>query len=256
MSSQPRVSCLMVTANRKRIASRAIKCFERQTYTNKELVIIDDGQQDYSDILSHLPESSVNYIRIKQEKNVKLGELRNISLDTAKGDYLIQWDDDDWYHSDRIKIQSEVLQKGADACCLGASLTHIQNSEFQHLPFLGSLNGGIPGSIMHVKNSEIRYPNSMKGEDSVYLESWYKKEFVELSHSMAYLFIRCYHGANTWDLQHFKRRMRNSPRLLVMYTWYKYLKQDLSKHPHFKLEGKLAKAIDQYFLDSKNLGIM
>lgn len=256
MPSQPRVSCLMVTANRKRIASRAIKCFERQTYANKELVIIDDGKQDYSDLLTNIPPSDVNYIRVKQKKKIKLGELRNISLEAAKGDLLIQWDDDDWYHADRVRLQSEVLQKGAEACCLSSSLTHIQNSEFKHLPFIGSLNGGIPGSIMHVKDSRIRYPNYLKGEDSVYLESWNNKNFVELPQSMAYLFIRCYHGANTWDLQHFKRRMRNGPRLLLMYLWYKYCIRDLSKHPHFKLEEKLASTIDQYISDSRKLGIL
>lgn len=246
----------MVTANRKRIASRAIKCFERQTYANKELVIVDDGKQDYSDLLSNIPPSDVNYVRIKQKERIKLGELRNISLDAAKGDFLIQWDDDDWYHEDRIRLQSNVLQKGADACCLSSSLTHIQNSEFEHLPFIGSLNGGIPGSIMHVKNKSIRYPNYLKGEDSVYLDAWNEKECVVLPSSLAYLFIRCYHGANTWDLQHFKRRMRNGPRLLLLYVWYRYCIQDLSKHPYFKLEGNLAKTIDQYISDSRKLGIL
>lgn len=245
----------MVTANRKKIASRAINCFQRQTYENKELVLVDDGEEDYSDLLTNISSSDVNYVRIKQKEEVKLGELRNISLEAAKGDFLIQWDDDDWYHSDRIRLQTEVLQNGADACCLSSSLTHIADSEFKSLPFIGSLNGGIPGSIMHVRNKDIRYPNYLKGEDSVYLNLWRKNEFVLLPNKLAYLFIRCYHGANTWDLQHFKRRMRNGPQLFLMYLWYRFLVQDLSKHPYFKLDGKIAKSFSKYVEDSKKLGL-
>jgi hypothetical protein len=109
---------------------------------------------------------------------------------------------------------------------------------------------------MHVKSKSIRYPNYLKGEDSVYLDSWAKKDLALLSRSQAYLFIRCYHGNNTWELEHFKRRMRNSPKKLLMYIWYRYFIRNLSKHPHFALSGNLEKAINQFIADSKNLGII
>ena len=40
--SDPKVSCLMVTRQRYVFAQRAIACFRRQTYPNKELIIVDD----------------------------------------------------------------------------------------------------------------------------------------------------------------------------------------------------------------------
>lgn len=255
MPSLPRVSCLMVTANRKKIAERAIICFKRQTYPNKELVIIDDGNEDYSDILKDIPKADLSYVRIPKDDQLKLGGLRNLSLEVASGDYLVQWDDDDWYHDDRIALQAKVLQNGHEACCLSYSLIHILDDEFSNFPFIGSLKYGIPGSIMHVINDEIRYPNYLKAEDTVYLDHWKKKKYVVLPKKMAYLFLRCYHGSNTWNVEHFRRRMRNSPLRLLTYLWYRYVKNDLKKHPYFTLNGNLQISVDQYMKDSKKLGI-
>jgi glycosyltransferase involved in cell wall biosynthesis len=42
----PRISCVMVTANRAAIARRAVRCFLDQSWSNRELVIVDDGSED------------------------------------------------------------------------------------------------------------------------------------------------------------------------------------------------------------------
>lgn len=256
MTSFPRVSCLMVTANRKKIAERSILCFKRQTYPNKELIIIDDGEEDYRDILTGIPQSDLRYIRVPKDDHLRLGGLRNLSLEAAEGDFLVQWDDDDWYHDDRITLQAKVLQNGFDACCLSYSLIHIQDGEFKDTPFIGSLTHGIPGSIMHISSDEIYYPNYPKAEDTVYLNQWKKKKYTIMPKDMAYLFIRCYHGSNTWNAEHFKRRIRNSPYRFLTYIWYRYAKKELIKHPYFRMEGNLKVSVDQYFADSESLGII
>jgi len=245
----------MITANRKKLANRSIKCFLRQSYKNKELIIIDDGRDDYSNLLSTIPVNRINYVRIKNKEKLNLGELRNISLDIAKGDYIAQWDDDDWYHADRLTVQANVINKGFEACCLESSLTHINSPEFKNLPFIGTLNGGIPGSIMHVNSKSIRYPDAQKGEDTVYLNNWKKKKYTSINKAFGYLFIRCYHGNNTWDLNHFKRRIHNSPTLTIQYIWYNYFKRDMSEHPIFKLEKKFKNAFYQYKEDSIKLDL-
>ena len=42
-TSQPLVSCIMPTYNRREFVPLAIRYFLRQDYANKELIIIDDG---------------------------------------------------------------------------------------------------------------------------------------------------------------------------------------------------------------------
>lgn len=249
----PKVSCLMVTANRKKLAQRAIICFLNQSYPNKELVIIDDGDEDYSSILKEVPKNELKYIKLKKKPDFVLGKLRNLSLNEASGEYLIQWDDDDWYHDDRIKIQAEILSSGFDACCLSGSLMHLDSKEFINHPYIGYLPDGIPGSIMHRKNDHIRYPETRRAEDTVYLNEWMQKKYHKLSHDFNYLFLRAYHGNNTWEKKHFKRRIRNSFSSLIAFIWHAVIKNDLFSHPRFQLSTKQKDAFKSYLVLSKKL---
>ena len=245
----------MVTANRKALAARAVRCFEQQTYANRELIVIDDGEEDYSDLFRTLPPSQIRYIRDIPKGQV-LGRLRNIALDAARGDYLIQWDDDDWYHPDRIRIQAKTLAKGYDACCLSASLMHLNDPQFRDLPFIGSLPDGIPGSIMHVRSADIRYPEYEKAEDTLYLKSWMSRRYTKLPPEFAHLFMRCFHGANTWERNHFHRRLRNSFPKAVRYYWYTLIIRDLRRHPAFRLPEASQQAFSAYTGLSEALGLL
>lgn len=253
LENLPRVSCLMVTANRKAIAKRAVDCFINQTYPNKELIILDDGSQDYSSILEDIPSKDVTYRKIKKEEGTYLGQLRNISLDLAQGDIMAQWDDDDWYHPERLAIQVSYLKNGIQASVLRKTMMHVNSAEYKDLPFLGGLKDGVPGTIVHFRNDEIRYPNIRKAEDTDYLHEWSKRGLAKLSDEYAYLFLRAFHGSNTWDMDHFTRRMRNSPIKLLRYLWYKHVISDLSKHPKLRLDNKSKAAFELYKNDSKDL---
>lgn len=255
MSIKPRVSCLMVTGNRKNIAKRAVRCFLNQTYPNKELVILDDGLEDYSDILTEIPKGDCHYIRIEKQEGTYLGGLRNMILDKATGDYLMQWDDDDWYHPERITIQAGFMDQGYDACWLSSTLMHINTPGLRDLPFVGGLPDGVPGSIMHVNEKQIRYPNIVKGEDTVYQKDWMKRKWFKMPDEYSYLFIRCYHGSNTWGEDHFYRRSRNNIKDFLIFNWYKYIVGDLKKNPKFRLPTNQQEAIDMYTEDSIKLGL-
>lgn len=70
----------------------AIRCYESQTYPNRELVLVDGRQF------------------------ATIGETRNCGNDTATGDIIAHFDDDDWSHPNRIAEQVALLQSsGADA---------------------------------------------------------------------------------------------------------------------------------------------
>ncbi len=252
---QKKVSCLMVTANRERFFKRSLLSYCRQTYPNKELIIIDDGDQDLGPLLKDLPADEVKYIKIEKKPGNVLGHLRNISLEKASGDFITQWDDDDWYHPDRLRIQVEILLQGYDACCLSNALMHIDVESFFHHPYISFFKKGTPGSIMHVRDSSIRYPEIRRSEDDVYLKAWAKKKYIKLPASFAYLFIRCFHGANTWDLEHFLQQMRNTFPDLVTYGWYRFVKKDLFRHRRFALDEKSKAAFEAYLQDSYETGL-
>ena len=252
----PKVSCLMVTADRPDLCRRAIRCYNRQTYTNKELVVVDDGNTDLTPVLSSVPDDELTYLRLTGGSNFVLGKLRNIALDTASGDIFTQWDDDEWYHPERIEKQVEILLEGYDACCLEATLMHISDEEFFNHPYIGHLRKGVPGSIMHYASEDIRYPELKRAEDSIYLEKWLKKEYTMLSREKAYLFIRCFHGENTWGKKHFLTRMRNNIPDTLSYLWYRFVRKNIFLHPRFNLNEKAKEAFRLYLEDSRELELL
>jgi len=245
----PLVSCLMVTADRRELAQRAIRCYLRQTYPKTELVVVDDGTQDMTPVLDDVPDDELNYVKLAPENNV-LGKLRNVALDHADGALITQWDDDDWYHETRVETQAAVLQSGYDACSLHGALMHIDDPEFMYNPYVGFLENGVPGTIMHRRDTSIRYPEMRRAEDSVFLDAWKKQRYTLLSDEHAHLFIRCFHGSNTWEKKHFLTRMRNTPRDLLLYGYHRFVKGDLFSHPRFRITDAAWTAFQRYVRDS------
>lgn len=108
---------------------------------------------------------------------------------------------------------------------------------------------------MHRRDPLIRYPAIQRSEDDVYLRAWAKKRYFKLPESCAHLFIRCFHGSNTWDMKHFLQQMHNTIPDLVTYGWFRFLKGDLFKHRRFKLNEKARVAFNTYLEDSYAAGL-
>ena len=123
MSSADRsmISCLTITqAGRLPELSESMACFEAQSYTDRELVIVHDADGSFDDELRTLAGSCAAPVRvIAVEPGLTLGALRNRSVAEARGEVVCQWDDDDLYHPLRLSIQyRELVDKQADACLL------------------------------------------------------------------------------------------------------------------------------------------
>jgi glycosyltransferase involved in cell wall biosynthesis len=100
----------MPTADRRRFVSRALDYFLRQDYPHKELIVIDDGSDDISDLL--VPDDRLRHVR--PGKTSQLGTKRNLACQLARGSLIAHWDDDDWYAPHRLSHQVQhILQSGA-----------------------------------------------------------------------------------------------------------------------------------------------
>ena len=255
LEEDPLVSCLMVTADRGAFCRRAVRCFLRQTYPHRELVVVDDGAEDLEPVLRDVPADQLVYVKLDRTPGQVLGHLRNVSLDRARGSVVLQWDDDDWIHPDRIARQLAVLRGGADAVVLHGSLLHLDTPRFFRHPYRGYLPNGWPGSIMHRRDEHRRYPAMRRAEDSVYLRRWGRRRLVQMRDAETHLHIRCYHGGNTWERQHFFSKLRNTPRDLLLYGWHRHVRRDGLGHPRFRLTVPEQAAFAQYVEDSLDLGL-
>ena len=93
MSSKPLVSVIMPTTRRPRFLAQAVRYYQRQTFEKRELVIVANGPE--ADV-SMVPESgSIRIVRL--EKEISIGQARNIGVENAAGAVIAMFDDDDWY---------------------------------------------------------------------------------------------------------------------------------------------------------------
>ena len=211
----PAISCLMVTRDRLALAQRAIRCFGDQTYPERELIIVSEGERDYRTALErYIDQHAIERARVvPAEPGATLGELRNRTLDEAAGPIVCQWDDDDLSHPNRLAEQSEAMEReGADACFL---IDHLQYLEQERLIFWidWTMSGALtdewqlfPGTVMMRRDERFRYPEagpySTRGEDSVMVDQLWHNVPVARVGGMGHLYLYQYHGRNTFSREH------------------------------------------------------
>ena len=111
--SQPLVSCIMPTYNRREFLPHAIRYFLRQDYPNRELIIVDDGTDNIEDLVPDQP--GIHYYRLNEK--ITLGAKLNMACEHAHGDIIANWDDDDWYAPRRLTYQVNALQDNQTYIC-------------------------------------------------------------------------------------------------------------------------------------------
>ena len=113
------VSVIIPTYNRAALVERAAKSVLSQSYSDLELIIVDDGSTDNTKmLLESLNDSRVRYI---YQQNSGACAARNNGIDHANGEYIAFHDSDDVWHVDKLEKQLAIL-KSTDAdlvfCCM------------------------------------------------------------------------------------------------------------------------------------------
>lgn len=105
MNDTPLVTCLCITKDRRQWLPKAIECFQSQTYTNKELLIVADGE-DVKDLVP--ADARIRLLQITS--GFLIGAKRNYGVGRANGDIVAHWDDDDYSSSVRLADQVNRMQ--------------------------------------------------------------------------------------------------------------------------------------------------
>ncbi len=244
------VSCLMVTANRPGFVARAVALFEAQTYTNRELIIIDDGEADLSNIVNSSPQrDAIRYYRLSSDCGLNLGQLRTKSIEVADGDWCIQWDDDEWYHPERIERQlNEAKLQGVGSSALKWTLMHINDlEETKNKVFRVDTGIATPGTLLFRRDVGVEYRPLARNEDGIFMrEVRDKMGLAVMGKEYSHLFIRVFHGANTWEVDHFMSRLHRRPLDWPTYAYARLLRKDITQHRAFRLKKDESNAAMAY----------
>ena len=122
--STPLVSVVLLTHNRQEMLPRAIDSILNQTYTNFELIIIDDASTDKTtEILKEYVKRDKRIKVIKNRINSGIAESRNRGLELAKGEYIAWQDGDDVSELNRLSEQVKFMEKHKDIIILGTQIS-------------------------------------------------------------------------------------------------------------------------------------
>ena len=111
MSFLPLVTIIVPTYNVADYIENAIDSLLYQTYTNLEIIIVDDCSTDDTLKIIKNKYSKNNKIKIfENKKNLGSAFTRNIGIQQAKGKYIALLDADDYYVKDKIEKQVHLME--------------------------------------------------------------------------------------------------------------------------------------------------
>ncbi|MEZ4883084.1 MAG: glycosyltransferase [Chitinophagales bacterium] len=197
----PLVSCLLVTKNRFQLAKKSVECFMRQSYPNRELIVIDDGEdRQLKDWVEGLKNSKIRFFHLP-DKSKKLGVLRNLSREKARGEFVAQWDDDDLSHYNRLLFQMTLIQKmNLDGCTLQREELWFPTKQ----RFGYSARRLWEGSMICNNKKLPLYHETRRGEESDAVNQLSLNGKIALL-DFPQLYTYCFHGKNTFDEPHFEQ---------------------------------------------------
>lgn len=129
---QPLVSVLMPVYNARAYVSDAIESILNQTYSNFELIIVDDASTDGSwEIISEYKKKHPFTIRTKRLRKNRNGGgdvAGNIAFSEARGEYVARMDADDISYPNRLEKQVNYMQKHPSCMVLGSQAVVIDEN--------------------------------------------------------------------------------------------------------------------------------
>lgn len=102
------VSIIIPVYNVEKFLDKCVESVVNQTYTNLEIILVDDGTRDDSGIMCDRWQKEDKRIKVLHQENGGLAHARNEGMKLATGQYVLFVDSDDWIDRDMV----ETLLKG------------------------------------------------------------------------------------------------------------------------------------------------
>ena len=218
------ISIITPTYNCAQFIGETIKSVINQTYTNWEMIIVDDASNDNTEeVVKSIKDERIKYIRLKE--NSGAATARNIAMENASGKFMAFLDSDDIWIKDKLEKQVKfMIDNNYNFTCTayekmnekGDSLNKVfkPKKKADYNRILLDCPVGNSTVMYNVSNlGKFQVPNIRKrNDDALWLQILKKEKFIE---GMPDILM--------------KYRIRNnsisSNKLsLVKYHWYLYRK--------------------------------
>lgn len=111
MSIKPLVSVIIPCFNAEKFVETALQSVLNQTYSNVEIIAIDDGSTDSTlEILKRYQScEKITLLTHPNNENCGVSLTRRLGINFSKGEYVAFLDADDYFHTNKLEIQIDLL---------------------------------------------------------------------------------------------------------------------------------------------------
>lgn len=199
----PFVSVVCPTWNRREFLPYLLYIYQYQDYPadKRELIILDDSEHSNEDLIAMMVDGSQQNVRyIHSKERLALGKKRNMLNEMARGEYIICFDDDDYYPPNKISYQICEMQSHK-ALFSGSDQIYVWYSHLDKIYLTNSFgaNHALNGTFGLHKNllKKNRYQDeAMLAEEQAFLRG-FTTPVLQIDPKQAILCIS--HSTNTYD---------------------------------------------------------
>jgi len=206
----------MTVYNGEKYLAEAIESILAQTFTDFELIIVDDGSQDRSPEIIREYEQRDDRVRfLWQGRNRGVSFARNRGIDAAGGQYIAFMDSDDVSLPTRLEQQLRFLQESPEIGVgvptkmvnhdMTTTLVSIRTGPRQHAPIVLSLFSGaisLMGGNLMIRRQPLRAvggfaPDMRHGEEADLFVRLLLQTRIRYANLSQILYIQRWHDSNT-----------------------------------------------------------
>lgn len=262
-----KISVVVPIYNVEQYLERCVESIVNQTYTNLEILLVNDGSVDNSDEI--IQKFLLKDSRIKRiyKENGGLSDARNVGMLQASGDYIIFIDSDDYIEKEMLESlynQIEKEQADVSVCnvmneyvnkkspqCADENLYFVYNQQQFLKEYL--LGEKVPGSICNklLKMEIARQLQFPKGK--IYEDAFYQYDLMQIAQKYVVNtkpYYHYFHRANSITTTMFKQRD-----LVYIEIYQKFYNYIVAKYPAMEEVAFFRLAYAYFYIFDKMLQV-
>lgn len=128
MNSNPKISVIVPVYNAEKYLDRCMKSIYDQTFTDYEIILVNDGSTDNSDEICRRYRDQDDRVTYIKKENEGAGSARNRGIEAARGEYLAFPDVDDWFEPEMYAELYELAKSGGYDIAFSGANYYSQDS--------------------------------------------------------------------------------------------------------------------------------
>ncbi len=119
------ISIIVPVYNVEKYINRCVESIINQSYTNLEIILINDGSTDNCPIMCDKWAIKDKRVKVIHKENGGLSDARNVGLNNANGKFIAFVDSDDWVHYDYISsLYHTLIEYSSDISACDISIAY------------------------------------------------------------------------------------------------------------------------------------